>query len=280
MTFYNGTNEMTGTPGSLTPVYQLLLKAPGGSNNLMDIGDYWLTLVLLILFGLIFLIFTLHTRRLLEQKVNVVNQALDVLERNDPIWRKKHLMQTVETRCTEIQYARSTMNRTILKKLLTDELFTAWGKQFDRMVQSGQVYVIDPIRIDQVLLVDIKDFTDDDLDRFTARIKGSSVRYTKNGETGKWEEPRWDEHVFSNQEMEPEDFIEFWTFQRQRNIWLLEKIETEWREGDYTESHPVLADEKYQDSSSSINDKKKNDSGSDNPDEQYQGSGRNIPDEQ
>lgn len=254
MVFFNGTNELVGIPGSLPILCQLTSTTPGGSNPI-DIGDYWLTLILLILFGLIFLIFTLHTRRMLEKKVNVVNEVLDILEKNDPIWRKKNLTKIVESGCIEVQNARSTMNINILKKHLTDDLLKKWTEDFQKMKKVGQVYVIDPFRIDQILLVDIKDFTDDDLDRFTARIKGSSVRYTKNSETGKWEVPKWDEHVFSNQEMEPEDFIEFWTFRRLGDTWLLEKIETEWREGDYTESDPVLSDEKYQDS---VIDKKDN----------------------
>jgi predicted lipid-binding transport protein (Tim44 family) len=209
-----------------------------------DYQDFLLPIALLILFLVFFVSFALYVQFKLKKKAGQVDRALKVLEKNDPIWRKEKLITYIDHYIEDVTTSWSDKDRVKLKDLLTENFYEIRSKKLDKMDEVGQRNVIDNIQIQDILLVDVQDYTDDELDRFTARIKYLAVNFTKNFKD-QWEEPRWDEDVDPNPEMEAQDYIEFWTFLRQGKGWKLAKIEKEWKEGDYTDRDPVLKDEKY-----------------------------------
>ena len=114
----------------------------------------------------------------------------------------------------------------------------------NKLDDVGQVNVIEDLNVKEILLVDVQDFTNDEFDRFSARVRYSAVNFTKNFRD-KWEEPKWGEDVDPNPEMESKEYTEFWTFVRSGDTWKLNRIEKEWKEWNYINSDPVLEDEKY-----------------------------------
>ncbi|MCK4613629.1 MAG: TIM44-like domain-containing protein [Thermoplasmata archaeon] len=180
----------------------------------------------------------------LKRKLDQVDKALQIIGKNDPIWRKNYLLIIARHAFRKIQRAWSEKDRGALRALLTKDLCIKWEALLDKMDEVGQRNIVDRITIEEVLMIDVKDFTNDDLDRFTARIKASAVRYTVDTKN-EWEEPKWDDDADPNPGMESKEFIEFWTFQRHGDSWRLTNVEKEWKEGDYTDTGPVLKDEKY-----------------------------------
>jgi len=206
--------------------------------------NFLLPLILLILFIIIFISVALYRYFKLKRKVHQVDHALRILEKNDPIWRKEHLITFIEFFMKEVMGAWSAKDRGKLGTLLSGNLYEIREKMLEKLDEVGQFNVIDDIQLDEIILVDVKDFTDDELDRFTARIRYDAVNFTKNYRD-KWEAPRWGKDVDPNPDMESKEYIEFWTFLRHGKSWKLAKLEKEWKEGDYTDSEPVLKDEKY-----------------------------------
>ena len=218
--------------------------AGAGLDVLNPQGGYWLTAILGLLFLTIFLLIIIIYYHRLHRKVALVGKALDFIEKHDPVWRKEHLQKTVKSTFLEVLGAWDKGNREALRKYLTPELYSQWTGLLDRMREKGQREVIGGIEIRGIMLIDIKDYTDDTLDRFTARIHYRAAKYTVN-ENGEWVEPEWAENLDPNPGKEQKEFIEFWTFQRSGKDWKLTAVEQEWKEGNYMDSEPVLADEKY-----------------------------------
>jgi len=215
-----------------------------GLNVLAPQGEYWLTVLLGLLFLTIFLLIIIITYHRLHRKVELVEKALNYIEKHDPVWRKEHLQRTVRRTFLEVQRAWSERDREALRRYLTSELYAEWEGLLNRMEEAGQRNVIRDIEIRGIMLIDIRDYTDDTMDRFTARISYRAVKYTVN-ESGEWVEPAWAENLDPNPGKEKKEFLEFWTFQRTGKDWKLAAVEQEWKEGNYTDSEPVLADEKY-----------------------------------
>jgi len=206
--------------------------------------EYILPIILIVLFLAIFISISLHRFFKLRRKITKVEGALDELEKNDPLWTKKHLEAFVEIYTTDLMKAWSTKDREQLRTLLSEGLYMRRVEMIDRMDAVKQVNVIDDLRVQDIQFVDVKDYTDDSLDRFTARIRYNAVNFTMNYRD-KWEEPEWGEDIDSNPEMESREYIEFWTFLRHDATWKLARVEKEWKEGNYTDTEPVLKDEKY-----------------------------------
>ena len=204
----------------------------------------WLTVIMGILFLTLFLIITIIYYLKLQRKVALVKEALRYIERYDPFWRKEYLYSTVKKAFFEVLKAWSNIDKAALRSRLTPELYSRWEKRMNRMEEVRQREVIWDIELKRIMFIDIQDYTDDSLDRFTARIRYRAVRYTVNYE-GEWMKPAWEENIDPNPGMEQKEYIEFWTFARSESDWKVAAVEQEWKEGDYLNSEPVLLDKKY-----------------------------------
>ncbi len=203
-------------------------------------------LALLIFFIMVFLTFALITHLKLKKKVGKVEEALKDISKGDPIWKKEQLTTFVEFFIKELMKAWSAKDRIGLKGLLSGDQYAVREKKLDKLDEVGQVNVIDDVKIKDILLVDVQDFTNDEFDRFSAKVCYEAVNFTKNFRD-KWEEPKWGEDVDPNPEMEPKEYTEFWTFTRSGDTWKLNRIDKEWKEWNYINTDPVLEDEKYGD---------------------------------
>lgn len=89
------------------------------------------------------------------------------------------------------------------------------------------------------------DHTDDEEDRFTARITASAVDYTIDEGTGTWAFPRWKPEADPNRSMQRSIFTEFWTFQWKGKGCKLIRIDQKGAGSRYSGMKNVLQDEKY-----------------------------------
>ena len=205
-----------------------------------------LPIAILILFVLIFLIYALMTHFKLRRKVGKVDDALEELARNDPVWNKERLLGFVDGHTRGLMRAWSAKDRETLKVLLSTDLYLNREQVLEKLDSVKQTNVIDSVEIKEVLFVDVQDFTNDEFDRFTIRLEYDAVNYTKD-HRGNWAEPAWGgADIDANPEMKSRTYIEFWTYLRTGDSWKLHQMEKEWKEGNYTDSEPILEDEKYE----------------------------------
>ena len=215
--------------------------------TLLDLeGDLMLPLAFLILFIIIFLGYALMTYLKLRNKVGKVDEALADLGKLDPVWSKERLLSFINLYTTDLMRAWSSKDRDKLREMVSDDLYSAREKVLDTLDEVRQSNVIEDFRIREVLFVDVQDFTNDEFDRFTARIKYVAINYTKNWRD-RWEEPKWDDDADPNPGMTSKEYTEFWTFLRSGDSWKLHRMEKEWKEGNFVATDPLLEDEKYGD---------------------------------
>ena len=145
----------------------------------------------------------------------------------------------------QLQEAWTHKDREIMQGMLTPDIYMKWKEMQDNMESLGQRNVVKDVIIEDVEILDIQDYTDDEKDRFTARISASAIDFTVNAKTGKWTYPRWKSDVDSNPSKGRKSFTELWTFQWKGEGCKLIKIDQEAGESKYIYSENVLEDGKY-----------------------------------
>jgi len=179
-----------------------------------------------------------------RKKVEQVNRALLKIERYDPHWNQEYLMEFVEWAFIVIQDAWSRKDRKKLRELLMDGVYRKWKPMLDRMDRYGQRNIMKHLRVRKIQIIDVKDYTDDQQDRFTVRIRATAVDYTID-RNGKWTVPKWKPGLDPNRLKLTKTLVELWTFQRDGEEWKLGKVDQTGSELNYTKPDPVLKDRKY-----------------------------------
>ena len=192
----------------------------GGGSGGTGEGDVIIALVALMGLGAYYL-YQLYLRM---QKIWLVNSALKILERQDPIWRKQKLIRFVKNLFILFQRAWSNKDRDTLKMLMTESLFGEWAELLDKMDEMGQRNVLQGLRVASVNIIDVRDYKNDDLDTFSAEISAIAVDYTVDNK-GQWTIPKWKKNLDSNMLRLPKPFIEVWNFIRSENTWILKHVD-------------------------------------------------------
>lgn len=161
-----------------------------------------------------------------------------------PVLEEK-LMEFTKDTFLQLQDAWSNKDREIMQGMLTPSIWTDWKKMMDAMDKFHQRNLIKDVLIHEILLVDIRDYTDDEEDRFTAKITASAVDYSIDEVSGKWASPRWKNNVDPNITMQRSTFTEFWTFQWKGKGCKLIQIDQDGFGSRYSGVANVLKDEKY-----------------------------------
>ena len=97
----------------------------------------------------------------------------------------------------------------ILRGMLTPAIFSEWNIMLNAMDYHHQRNVVEKVNVKQIELVDVRDYTNDERDQFTAKITASFVDYTIDEQTGRWAYPRWKQCVDPNQFRSRSTFTEF-----------------------------------------------------------------------
>ena len=204
--------------------------------------------IILLIFVVIFIAVTIdfkQEKKKLETKVKKVDRALRKLSRFDPSWDKEMLREFTKDTFLSMQKAWTNKDREFLQEALSPEIFHQWNAMLNAMDFHQQRNVVDKARVGRIDLVDVRDFTNDERDQFTAKITASTVDYTIDESTGRWAYPRWKQGVDPNQERKRSSFTEFWTFQWKGQGCRLIKIDQSGAQGRFTDVENILADEKY-----------------------------------
>ncbi len=184
----------------------------------------------------------MEARRKLKQ--SQIEQALEVLGQKDPAWRREKLHQFATNLFLMFQQAWSNKDRETLQMLMTVKLYNEWKVMLDKMDRHRQRNVMEEVEVIDLEIVDLADYTDDEMDTFTARIKASAVDYTVD-ERGRIVTPEWKDNQTANTTKSSESFTEYWTFIRVTDTWILKSVDQSYSERRFIKRPPVLKDQKY-----------------------------------
>jgi hypothetical protein len=172
-----------------------------------------------------------------EKKVEQVLKELAPLDRE---WDEKNLEKVVRSTFFEIQKAWCDQDLIKLKNLLAPSIYKEWEGLIKFYEKMGQKDFMDDLTIDNLLIVEVKNYINRDKDSFSVCIDASAKdyfvddkgRYFNNGDSN---------NPFSSKEdIELKKFREYWTYQRKGpREWLLFRID---QEGDWALSveEPVV----------------------------------------
>lgn len=200
--------------------------------------------MLVIIIGpiLVFYIYYMYLKR--EKKLRGVDETLDTLKHFDPIWDKEKIILFTKEEFKGIMNAWSNKDREFLKTHLTPELYKEWMIMVGKMDELGQTNLLNNLSVEEVILVDVEDFTDDTQDHYTASIIGSAKDHTVDAD-GNWVRPGWSKDAEPNPRMEVQYFARLWTFYRSGDSWKLSKVDHGSAEWSYIKSKIIRSDKKY-----------------------------------
>jgi predicted lipid-binding transport protein (Tim44 family) len=114
---------------------------------------------------------------------------------------------------------------------LHPDLFEEWKIRVDGMRAKGERNVMDDLSLDEVRIVEVKNYRDQDKDIFTACLDAAATDYTVNESGWVVGSNTGSRRKRANNEKSHEKFREFWTFERNNKKWLLLRVDqaNEWK---------------------------------------------------
>lgn len=104
-------------------------------------------------------------------------KVLASIEHTDPIWQKEALLERVRDVYERVQEAWSEGNLEPVRELFTDKGYERIERKLRRMKSRGFRNVVENIDLDEVSVVEVKDFKDDAKDSIWVLIKGEALDY-------------------------------------------------------------------------------------------------------
>ncbi|NOT80448.1 MAG: TIM44-like domain-containing protein [Bacteriovoracaceae bacterium] len=169
-----------------------------------------LTLILLpIIFGFFF-VSDKYIQYKITKRKKFINKILLKISLIEPEWSEENLIKITKKRFEEIQKQWGDHNLSELKDSLSKNLFIDWQEKIQVQKAKGEVNTLHSIEYQDVFIVDVKNYSDDNLDTFTTCFDISAVDQTVVN------------NIPTNNYLA--NFREFWTFQRDNTNWILTDV--------------------------------------------------------
>lgn len=191
-------------------------RAGGGRNS----GGGILAIILLPFF----LVYGWYINKKLNKKKEAASALLQAVSKEDASWSEGQLVAHVRKTFFEIQNAWCNQDLEALRSLLHPMLFPEWKAQVEQIRSSGCRNVMEGLNIEDVRIVDIKNFRDDEKDEFTACIDASAEDYTVDGSGAIVDSNTRSGSKRKKNEKSDESFREFWIYEREGKDWLLRAV--------------------------------------------------------
>ncbi|MFY8091708.1 MAG: TIM44-like domain-containing protein [Chitinophagaceae bacterium] len=146
-------------------------------------------------------------------------QAKKVIEESsDPSWDIDYLKTLTEKIFFDFQDAWMKKDLTLIQSRVTYNFYCFQQPKINELVNKKQTNKLDLIFIHSIDIVSSKDYKNDNLDSFSAIIKGKMIDYIISD--------RSYEVIFGNSKKQ-EPFTDYYLFIRNNNTWLLNKVVNE-----------------------------------------------------
>ena len=157
-----------------------------------------------------------YVKVILERKRNKAKKFLSEIEKEDPLWNFRSMMERVEEAFFKIQIAWMERNQELAKEYMSERIYNKHKTQTDLLIQGKRKNILEKINLKEVMIFNAEDYRDNSKDSFSAHIHGSMIDYEIDESTGE---------IVSGIKTEVEDFKEIWHFIREGNKWVLDEID-------------------------------------------------------
>lgn len=188
--------------------FSLVSLARGGSSSSGSGGGINPFTIVYILIAIVFF-FMIRIRR---------KQAKKVIEESsltDPSWDIGYLSALTERIFFDFQDAWMKKDLSLIQSRVTYNFYCTQQPKVNELIKKQQTNKLELIFIHSIDIVSSKDYKNDNLDSFSAIIKGKMIDYIISDKTF--------EVVAGNPEKQ-ESFTDYYLFTRNDNTWLLNKV--------------------------------------------------------
>lgn len=167
--------------------------------------------------GVLYMAYSIFVNSKISEKENKVEAMLEEISQEDSTWNEGELKQFVEETFYKVRSAVLEKNYNGLKELLHPSFYSTWEEQVQNLeVEPDQR--TEMLSVDQVEVVDVKNYKNDENDSFTASVEFDGPEYTVH-RTGMLK--MLSKGQQSSNEEEAQLLVEYWTFEREGDNWAL-----------------------------------------------------------
>lgn len=168
----------------------------------------------------LYLAYSVFVNSKISIKEQEVEDMLGEIAQEDSSWNEGELKEFVEEAFYKVRTAILEKDLNGLKKMFHPSLYTKWIDQVQSLEVEPQQRS-EQLSVEQVEIVDVKNYKDKEKDTFTASIEFDGPEYTVH-RTGKLKMLNQGQ---SSQEDESVLLTEYWTFEKEENIWVLINVD-------------------------------------------------------
>ena len=160
---------------------------------------------------LVGLVYLAYANYKIHKKKKKIQAALTQIAAREPEWNELSILNFTRVCFFETQLAWGENDLEKLSKILHPSLFSVWSSQIEILKKTGERDVLEEPGINNLRIVDVKNFYDDEKDEFTVCIdaRGRDIRY-------RGERIAYRGRFYS--------FREFWTFEKEGQSWALKDV--------------------------------------------------------
>lgn len=184
-----------------------------GSRGNHGYGSIWSLVFYSIAFLLCTLIATIYNHEKKEANKKKTRKIID--SSNDKFWQYDLLCDLTERMFLTIQDAWMERSLDSVSTIVTGNFYYKHIEILNEMIFNNQKNIIEDITISSIEILGCQDYLDDDLDNFTALIKGKLVDYIIDTNTNE---------ILKNNSKRSESFTDLFIFTRSEGQWLLNDI--------------------------------------------------------
>lgn len=177
-------------------------RAGGGSNTKCGLAC--------IILAPFFLAYAAYISYKINQKNKKVKQALAIMESREPQWSEDKLVLIASNIFRQLQTAWGQHDLETIKNHLHPSLYTDWEIQIKEQKLRNERNVMLGLSIENVRIVNVKNFTQNEHDEFTVCFDAEANDQTLINDSVKTEKH--------------EKFREFWTFEWESGKWTLREV--------------------------------------------------------
>ena len=156
-----------------------------------------------------------YSRRKIEAKSINTLKLINFLAKQDESLQADYLLSVVRNIFNTLQCAWSERDLSSIKQMIMPEIYLQYTSQLEGLIRNNEINKIDDLSILSIDLVNIRYMEKKNDREFTALISASARDYYIDTETG----------AYIRGDTKSSKFQEFWTFQYQKDTWLLREVE-------------------------------------------------------
>lgn len=156
-------------------------------------------------------VYCVYVNYKINKKKKKIQAALLQMVTREPGWSEQKLLDFTRECFLETQLAWGQQDLEKLSKILHPQLFVLWKAQIENFKRNGEKDLLEGPSLNNLRIVDVKNFSEDERDEFTVCIdaSGRDVKYRGS-------------QIVQGGKLE--SFREFWTFEREGQRWALREV--------------------------------------------------------